>query len=131
MLRFVVTKFGDIGTTEADRLGDIRCRRWLTAGGSFFLDVAQSYRIAYIESMARSPSSRDAVPGLAQTLRQLRHDANLTLVALAAKAGTTAAAISDIERGERSPSFGLICRLADALGVSVADFRPIPRNNAH
>lgn len=51
-----------------------------------------------------------------------RRDAlNMSQRDLAGAAGTTAAAISNIERGSRQPSADLVARIAGALGCSVDD----------
>lgn len=51
-------------------------------------------------------------------LRYWRLARGLTQRELAARAGTTHAAISQMERGPRQPRPGLLVRLADALGVA-------------
>lgn len=50
------------------------------------------------------------------TCRQLR---SMSRNALAEKIGVTEAAIGQYERGIRTPSLGLICKLADTLSVSI------------
>ena len=57
---------------------------------------------------------------LGPRLAKLREDAGLTQSALARKVRTSQSAISQIEAGERNPSYGMIQQLAEALGVTPA-----------
>jgi len=59
----------------------------------------------------------------ASRLRQLREAAGLSTHALAERAGVSQAQVSLVEAGKRSPGWAVATKLADALGVSVADFR--------
>lgn len=76
-------------------------------------------------------STRNMVPGFPERLAALREEKGLSRQQLADLSGTSFSAISSLERGERAPSLELACRLADALGVGVQDFRPEtgPKNN--
>lgn len=58
----------------------------------------------------------------ASRLKGLRGDAGLTQMELARKAGVTLSALHDWEQGRRQPSFAAACKLAGALGVTVAAF---------
>ena len=51
-------------------------------------------------------------------LQEIRTDAGLTQSGLARALNTSQSAISQMERGEREPSFRMLRRLARALGVS-------------
>jgi transcriptional regulator with XRE-family HTH domain len=53
-----------------------------------------------------------------ERLTQIREDAGLTQSALARAVGTSQSAISQIEAGERNPSYEMIRQIAEALGVS-------------
>ena len=53
-------------------------------------------------------------------LQEIRTDAGLTQSGLARALITSQSAISQMERGEREPSFQMLRRLARALGVSPA-----------
>lgn len=53
-------------------------------------------------------------------LQEIRTDAGLTQSGLARALNTSQSAISQMERGEREPSFKMLRRLARALGVSPA-----------
>lgn len=55
------------------------------------------------------------------TVAQVRAEKGLTQEQLATLAKTSQSAISQIEKGERTPSFATIRQLATALEVSVAD----------
>jgi transcriptional regulator with XRE-family HTH domain len=56
---------------------------------------------------------------LAAVLRRLRTERELTQERLAATAGITAGTINSIERGSRGPTWVTVCRLAEALGISL------------
>lgn len=56
-----------------------------------------------------------------EAIAQARAAKRLTQQELAERAGTSQSAISQIEKGERAPSFATASQIADALGVSVAD----------
>lgn len=55
-------------------------------------------------------------------LHELRKAAGLTQASLGKAAGLHSMTISKLELGEREPTWGTLCALADALGVSVGDF---------
>jgi transcriptional regulator with XRE-family HTH domain len=55
-------------------------------------------------------------------LRALRNEQGLSLRALAERCGLSINAISQIERGENSPTVSSLHRLATALDVPIADF---------
>ena len=57
---------------------------------------------------------------LAERLRHLRSERDLTLDALARRAGVSRSMISLIERGESSPTAAVLDRLAAGLGVTIA-----------
>jgi len=54
-------------------------------------------------------------------IREIRKAKNLTLAEISGSIGISIAYLSDIERGNRHGSEGTLQRIADALGVSVAD----------
>ena len=54
-------------------------------------------------------------------LRELRTAAGLSQRALAARVGTSCAAISNLEAGNNAPTLGTLVRLADALGCGVVE----------
>lgn len=55
----------------------------------------------------------------AERLKTLRIDAGLSGAELSDKLGITASSVTQLEKGQRSPSVELLCSLADTLGVSV------------
>lgn len=55
---------------------------------------------------------------LGERVRDTRRDQGKTQAELADEVGTSQSAISQIEAGERSPTYDMIRRLADALGVA-------------
>jgi transcriptional regulator with XRE-family HTH domain len=54
-------------------------------------------------------------------VRHHRHQARLSLEALAARSGVSRATLSKIERGERNPSLTVAARVADAVGAPLAE----------
>ena len=60
-------------------------------------------------------------PSIGESVHARRVALDLSQRGLARAAGTTAAAVSHIERGIRNPSTGLLARIASALGCSVDD----------
>jgi transcriptional regulator with XRE-family HTH domain len=54
-------------------------------------------------------------------LRELRAAADLSQRELAKRCGTSAAAISNFEAGNNSPTLGTLVRLAEALGCNVTE----------
>jgi transcriptional regulator with XRE-family HTH domain len=63
-----------------------------------------------------------------RTVKARREELNLTLRALASRSGISSSMISDIERGEKSPTISTLSALAAALGtpISVLVDRPVP-----
>jgi transcriptional regulator with XRE-family HTH domain len=61
-----------------------------------------------------------------QHLRELREGAGMSRPALASKAGLSARAITQWERGEREPSWSMVLLLCSALGVSCEAFTQTP-----
>lgn len=55
-----------------------------------------------------------------QTLRRSRKDAGFTLVQLSEKSGVSRAALSKIERGEISPTYSTLRKIAHGLDLTVA-----------
>lgn len=55
-------------------------------------------------------------------IRQLREERGLTQTELARKSGLAQPTLSELERGSKTnPSLKVLRRLADALGIDVAD----------
>ena len=71
-------------------------------------------------------STRNTLPGFGAAVRAEREWQGLTGVELAAAAGCSPAAVSDIEREARSVSLELAVRLARALDVPLTDLLPDP-----
>jgi transcriptional regulator with XRE-family HTH domain len=64
-------------------------------------------------------SSRDMVPGLGAAMRAERDRLGLTLGEIAGWIGTSPAALSKVELGQRAPSARLLVAWARACGVSL------------
>jgi transcriptional regulator with XRE-family HTH domain len=67
------------------------------------------------------PRSPVPDPALAAALRRLREDRDLTQEALAYRAGITAGSYARIELGQSVPGWDTVRRVADALGVTLAE----------
>ncbi len=59
-----------------------------------------------------------------EELRRIREEKGWSQARLARESGVNRATINTAEQGKRSPGIGTLERLADALGVGVADFFP-------
>ncbi len=66
--------------------------------------------------------AENAEPKVGLRLRLLRDQQGLSLRALAERCGLSINAISQIERGENSPTVSTLHRLANALNVPITDF---------
>lgn len=77
---------------------------------------------------AEAPVSIDVVRRLAEgesAIKVWREHRGLTQAALAERSGLRQGSISDLERGRRgTASFDTMCRIADALHISLDDLRP-------
>jgi len=71
-------------------------------------------------SRERRAGAKPAAETFGERLGRLREDAGLSQSALARRVGVSQSAVSQMESGERNPSYGMLVQLADALGVSVA-----------
>lgn len=60
-------------------------------------------------------------PDIGSAIKRLRKEQGLTQEALAHEAKITTGTLSRTESGETSPSWRTVRRIAEALGVSVAD----------
>ena len=56
-------------------------------------------------------------------LRSLREAANLTITDLAESAGLSRQTIYNYENGVGEPTWAVVCKLAECLGVSTETFR--------
>lgn len=67
------------------------------------------------------PGRGDYAQVFGARLRELRAAAGLTQRELAARSGTSSAAISNFEAGNNAPTLGTLVRLAEALECRVSD----------
>lgn len=67
------------------------------------------------------PRDRAVVVAFGQRVRQLRRAAALTQEGLSEAAGLHATFISNVERGYRTPTLSTMLRLANGLGVTLAE----------
>jgi transcriptional regulator with XRE-family HTH domain len=61
---------------------------------------------------------------LGETFRQVREAQRLSVAELAAKTGTDARHISDLEAGRLDPEFAVLMALADGMGVRASELVP-------
>lgn len=73
-----------------------------------------------MSSRERRADPKQAAETFGERLGRLREDAGLSQSALARRVGVSQSAVSQMESGERSPSYGMLVQLADALRVSIA-----------
>lgn len=66
--------------------------------------------------------SDQAVAALAARIKQLRSQTNMTLEQLAAQSGVSRAMLSKVERGEKSPTLGVLVRIAGGFNMSLTSF---------
>jgi transcriptional regulator with XRE-family HTH domain len=70
-------------------------------------------------------------PELSARLRAVRRERGVTLEALAGKTGITKGFLSQVERGMKAPSISTLMRIAQVLGVTVAElFEDSPKKKA-
>ncbi len=62
-----------------------------------------------------------------QTAKEARKSAGLTLDSLAERCGVSKSTLSRIENGHLSPTYDVICKLANGLGVSVESLFASPK----
>jgi transcriptional regulator with XRE-family HTH domain len=67
------------------------------------------------------PKLGDEGPLFGARLREMRSERGLTQPEIAARIGTSASNISDLERGIKVPTLTTVARLADALDCNVTD----------
>jgi XRE family transcriptional regulator, regulator of sulfur utilization len=91
--------------------------------------VRQIKNIQYIEikcsiannMVSRKPPPESEPPRVGDTLAALRQAHALSLDELSRKAGVSKSMLSQIERAQANPTVAVVWRLANALGVSMAD----------
>ena len=72
--------------------------------------------------MAKQKTSLEQLQALLATnLRTYRKEAGYSQEGLALEAGVDRTYVSQMERGIGNPSLGVLCRLADILGLTVQD----------
>jgi transcriptional regulator with XRE-family HTH domain len=73
------------------------------------------------EGPAPSPAESDLMRKVADRVRVWRRERRLSLDRLAARAGVSKGIVVQLEKGTANPSISTICKVAAALGASVAD----------
>ncbi len=67
------------------------------------------------------PRSSQPDQALATVLKRLRAQREMTQEAVAWHAGIAVATLAKIENAQTTPSWGSVCRIIDALGVSLLE----------
>ena len=67
---------------------------------------------------------------VANRIRNWRKDKKLSLDELSRRASVSKGMLVEIEKGAANPSIAILCKLAAALGVSVADLLTSPANRS-
>lgn len=74
-----------------------------------------------VSALPAPPARRRGGHAIAQTLRDMRKEAGLTLIDLAARSGLAASTLSKIENDQMSPTYDTLLSLAQGLEVDIAD----------
>ncbi|HEX5988970.1 MAG TPA: helix-turn-helix transcriptional regulator [Solirubrobacterales bacterium] len=85
------------------------------------MDFASIELQAFPEFAAGVPRRRDPQVGLARAIRKVRADADLNQAELARLVEVDPSQMSRLEKGKGNPSWGTMRRIAEALGVELAD----------
>ncbi|MDQ6830219.1 MAG: helix-turn-helix domain-containing protein [Gemmatimonadota bacterium] len=72
-----------------------------------------------MSSRERRTEAKAETESFGERLARLREDAGLSQSGVARRIGASQSAVSQLEAGDRSPSYGMLVQLAEALGVSV------------
>ena len=75
--------------------------------------------------MQRQPVQRQRI---GPAIRRLRQERGMTLDALAAQAGISASHLSRLERSQTLPSFTVLAKIAEVLGVGIDEFVRLERD---
>jgi DNA-binding XRE family transcriptional regulator len=78
-------------------------------------------RAVNILNGAAASQERDLIETVSQRIQARRRTRGLSLDQLSARAGVSKGMLVQIERGATNPSIGTLCKVAAALGASVAD----------
>lgn len=73
------------------------------------------------ESLRAMPPRLPGDPELGRAVRRLRQERGLTQEELASRAGTTFGTVSRVESAKSAPAWWTVRKIAEALGVSIAE----------
>jgi len=76
--------------------------------------------LGLIPDTTAGPSTRDLEKYIGSEIRKHRRNANMTVLALAQRAGLSQGMMSKIENGQTSPSLSTLVALAEALSIPVS-----------
>lgn len=90
------------------------------------IPLYRTLRSIYLREPMTAPPSRtvptEGPPAVGAILQRLRQESGLSLDGLSKRAGVSKSMLSQIERNLANPTVAVLWRLANALGVSLADF---------
>lgn len=78
-------------------------------------------RLSVLERSPRMPPRAEPQAALGRAVKRLREEKGLTQEAVAHAAGVHPTWVSRLEGGKLNPSWGMVARVADALGIEVGD----------
>ena len=85
--------------------------------------------LGLIADTTAGAASRDLEKYIGAEIRKYRRRADMTLIALAQRAGLSQGMMSKIENGQTSPSLSTLAALADALSIPLSSlFTPLEQN---
>lgn len=85
--------------------------------------------LGLIPDITAGAASRDLEKYIGAEIRKYRRRADMTLMALAQRAGLSQGMMSKIENGQTSPSLSTLAALADALSIPLSSlFTPLEQN---
>lgn len=85
--------------------------------------------LGLIPDMTAGTASRDLEKYIGAEIRKYRRRADMTLIALAQRAGLSQGMMSKIENGQTSPSLSTLAALADALSIPLSSlFTPLEQH---
>jgi transcriptional regulator with XRE-family HTH domain len=85
------------------------------------LEMPEKVNIMTDETTAAAATERELGTALSSRVRHLRRVRKLSLDGLAKRTGLSKGTVVAIEQGKANPSIGVLCRLAVAFSLSVAD----------
>jgi len=77
--------------------------------------------ISIVDLSDRMKNGRKPLIDLGSRIRHIRLSGGLTLEDLSERAGLSAKYVSEVERGEKNPTYLVLIQIADAIGINTRD----------